>query len=108
MRSGGSYRLVLTYDDASASPGKTTADSDASEVKVVRVDEGERILQEVDFESDDPAFAGTMRMEWRLSDVDDGTMVEIIASDVPDGVGARDHAEGMASSLVNLAGYLET
>ena len=107
MTSGGSYTLVLTYDDASGSPGKTTADSDVSEVRIVRIDEGERILQEVDFASDDPAFAGTMRMEWRLSTVDGGTLVEIIASDVPAGIRARDHAEGIASSLVNLARYLE-
>ena len=107
MTSGGSYTLVLTYDDGSGSPGKTTADSDVSEVGVVRIDEGERILQEVAFVSDDPAFAGTTRMEWRLSAVDGGTLVEIIASDVPAGIRARDHAEGIASSLVNLARYLE-
>src|SRR5688572_14447300 len=56
MREGGSYRLVLTYDDASGAPGKTSADSDVSEVRIARVVPGERIVQEVDFETDDPAF----------------------------------------------------
>ncbi len=29
-RPGGSYRLVLTYEDASSAPGKTTAGSDVT------------------------------------------------------------------------------
>ncbi|MFE7504198.1 SRPBCC domain-containing protein [Promicromonospora sp. NPDC057488] len=107
MREGGSYRLVLTYDDASAAPGKTSADSDVSEVHVSRLVPGEQIATDVDFASDDPAFQGTMRMEWNLRTVDEGTDVEIVARDVPYGVRARDHAEGMTSSLTNLATYLE-
>ncbi len=107
LREGGSYRLVLTYDDASDAPGKTSADSDVSTVRVSRLVPGEQIATDVDFESDDPAFEGTMRMEWNLRDADEGTDVEIVARNVPDGVRARDHAEGMTSSLTNLATYLE-
>ena len=107
MRDGGSYRLVLTYDDASDAPGKTTAGSDASEVRVVRVVEGESLLQEVDFVSDDPSVRGTMTMGWTLRSVDEGTMVELEARDVPPGIRARDHAEGLTSSLSNLSGLLE-
>jgi hypothetical protein len=36
-----------------------------------------------------------------------GTRVSIVAQDVPDGVSAEDHAAGLASSLANLAAYLE-
>lgn len=107
MRDDGSYRLVLTYDDASDAPGKTTAGSDVSEVRVVRVVEGVSLLQEVDFVSDDPSVRGTMTMEWTLRSVDEGTMVELEARDVPVGIRARDHAEGLTSSLSNLAGLLE-
>ena len=107
MRDGGSYRLVLTYDDASDAPGKTTAGSDVSEVRVVRVVEGVSLLQEVDFVSDDPSVRGTMTMEWTLRSVDEGTMVELEARDVPPGIRARDHAEGLTSSLSNLSGLLE-
>lgn len=107
LRDGGSYRLVLTYDDAAGAPGKTDADSDVSEVRIARVVPGELIEQLVDFESDDPAFRGTMRMTWRLRDSDGGTLVEFEARDVPVGVRARDHAEGMTSSLANLAAHLE-
>jgi len=107
MREGGSYRLVLTYDDATGGPGKTSADSDASEVRVARIVPGELVVQEVDFDSDDPAFQGTMRMEWRVRSVEDGTEVELTARNVPSGVRARDHALGLTSSLANLAAHLE-
>lgn len=107
MRTGGSYRLVLTYADASGSPGKTTADSDVSEVRVVEVVPGRRVVEEVEFASDDPAFRGTMRMEWRLRPAEGGTDVEVVARDVPPGVRARDHAEGILSSLAQLAAHLE-
>ena len=107
LREGGSYRLVLTYDDASGSPGKTAADSDIAEVRIGRIVPGELVEQSVDFESDDPAVRGTMRMAWRLHRTDDGTVVELEARDVPEGIRARDHAAGMTSSLANLAAYLE-
>lgn len=107
MREGGSYRLVLTYDDPAGAPGKTTTDSDVSEVRITQLIPDECIVQEVDFESDDAAFNGTMQMEWRLRGVDEGTEVEFVARNVPVGIRARDHAEGIMSSLTNLAGYLE-
>ncbi|MCT9820808.1 SRPBCC domain-containing protein [Microbacterium sp. W1N] len=107
MREGGSYRLALVYDDASEAPGKTTADADVSDVRISRIVEGSRIVQEVDFESDDPAFQGTMTMEWRLRADREGTTVEFEARNIPSGIRARDHAEGLTSSLANLAGYLE-
>lgn len=107
LREGGSYRLVLTYDDADDAPGKTSSDSDVSEVRISRIVPGERIVQHIDFESDDPAFQGTMRMEWSLRDHAEGTVVEIVAQDVPAGVRARDHAAGLTSSLANLAAHLE-
>jgi Activator of Hsp90 ATPase homolog 1-like protein len=65
-----------------------------------------RMVQEVDFVSDDPAFAGTMRMTWPLTPVDGATLVEFIAEDVPDGISAEDHASGLSSSLSNLADHL--
>lgn len=107
VREGGSYRLVLTYADASGAPGKTSADSDAVDVRIVELVPGERVVQEVDFESDDPAFQGTMRMAWRVEPASGGTTVTVEARDVPDGIRAGDHAEGLTSSLANLAAYLE-
>jgi uncharacterized protein YndB with AHSA1/START domain len=106
-RPGGSYRMVLTYSDASRAPGKATSDSDIVEARFVDVVPGERVVQAVDFVSDDPAYAGTMIMTWEVTASGAGTRVTIVAEDVPDGISAEDHAAGLASSLTNLAAYLE-
>ena len=68
---------------------------------------GVRVVQAVDFVSDDPAYAGTMTMTWEVTAVEAGTRVDIRADDVPPGISAEDHAAGLASSLANLAAYLE-
>ena len=106
-RAGGSYRMVLTYSDASSAPGKATVDSDIVEARFVDIVPGERVVQAVDFVSDDPAYAGTMTMTWEVTAVDAGTRVDIVAEDVPDGISAEDHAAGLGSSLTKLAAYLE-
>src|SRR5436309_2708637 len=106
-RPGGSYRLALTYADASTARGKATADSDVVEARFVDIVPGVRVEQAVDFVSDDPAYAGTMTMTWELTAVDAGTRVDIRAENVPAGISAEDHAGGLASSLANLATYLE-
>jgi uncharacterized protein YndB with AHSA1/START domain len=106
-RPGGSYRMVLTYADASTAPGKAAADSDVIEARFVDIVPGVRVVQAVDFVSDDPAYAGTMTMTWEVSPVGGGTRVEIRADDVPAGISAEDHAAGLASSLANLAAYVE-
>jgi uncharacterized protein YndB with AHSA1/START domain len=107
VRPGGSYRLVLTYDDAADAAGKSTAASDIVEARYVEVVPDVRVVQAVDFVSDDRAFVGTMTMTWEVTDVEGGTRIDITAKDVPDGISAEDHATGLASSLTNLAEYLE-
>lgn len=107
-RPGGSYRLVLTYDDPSNSPGKASADSDVVEARFVELVPNVRVVQAVDFVSDDPAYAGTMTMTWQVTSVESGTRVDITAEDVPEAISAEDHAAGLASSLANLAAYLQT
>lgn len=104
---GGSYRLVLTYNDAGSGAGKANADSDVVQARFVELVPATRVVQAIDFESDDPSFAGTMTMTWELRSADRGTLVEVTAEDVPDGISAEDHAIGMASSLENLAEYVE-
>ena len=106
-RPGGSYRMVLTYADASGAPGKATADADIVEARFVDLVPDERVVQAVDFVSDDPAFAATMTMTWEVTAVEGGSRVEFRADDVPDGISAEDHAAGLTSSLANLAAYME-
>jgi uncharacterized protein YndB with AHSA1/START domain len=107
LRPGGSYRLTLTYEDASSSPGKSSAATDVVEARFVEVTPGVRVVQAVEFVSDDPAFAGTMTMTWEVSAEPGGARVSIRADDVPAGISAEDHAAGLASSLDNLATYVQ-
>ncbi len=107
LRPGGGYLLVLTYADPAGAPGKATANSDIVDARFVDVVPGVRLVQAVDFVSDDPAFAGTMTMTWEVTPVAGGSRVDIRAADVPAGISAEDHAEGLASSLRNLAAHLE-
>lgn len=106
---GGSYRLILTYADPTSSPGKSSADSDSDivEARYVDVVHNDRVVQEVDFVSDDQAFAGTMTMTWAVHAADGGTTVDFVADEVPAGISAEDHAAGLVSSLENLARYVE-
>lgn len=106
-RPGGHYRLTLIYSGAHAGAGKSSADADRVVGRFVDLIPGERIVQTAGFESDDPAFDGTMTMIWSLRPAPDGTEVTIEAFDVPPGISAEDHARGMASTLANLAAFLE-
>ncbi|RYE10376.1 MAG: ATPase [Hyphomicrobiales bacterium] len=106
LRVGGGYRMVLTYDDASAAPGKSSADSDVVEARFTALDLNREVAEAVEFVSDDPGFAGTMTMVWRLEAAATGTLVTITAHDVPEGISAADHAEGLSASLQNLAAFV--
>lgn len=106
-RAGGSYRLVLTYADGTAGAGKSSSDSDVVEASFVEVTAGERVVQAVEFESEDPAFAGTMLVTWQLSPTRRGTTVQVRAEGVPPGITAEAHVAGMESSLANLAAFVE-
>ena len=103
---GGGYRMAFVYEDASVR-GKTSANADAFEGQFVELAPGERIVEHVEFQSDDPAFAGVMTITTALVAVTDGTRVDIVCDNVPEGISAADHQEGMASTLANLAAYNE-
>lgn len=105
---GGRYRMILTYADGGAAhPGKSGADADIAEGRFIVLEPASRIVQTADFVSDDPAFAGTMTIEWTLDPVAGGTRVTVAARDVPPGISADDHVAGMTSTLVNLAEFVE-
>ncbi|SCB27215.1 SRPBCC family protein [Rhizobium lusitanum] len=107
-REGGSYRLALTYNAPDHSTrGKTSEHTDIVSGRFLEIVPDVRIVQAVDFQSDDPEFAGTMVMTWSLDVVPSGTKVTIICEDVPHGISKEDHDEGLKSTLGNLAKYLE-
>lgn len=107
-RPGGHFRMVLTYlDPADGHHGKSATGEDAVEGRFVALEPSRLIVQDIDFRSDDPAFAGTMRMTWTLARAGACTEVTIIAENVPSGITPEDHATGLAASLENLAAFVE-
>ena len=106
-RPGGSYRLILTYSDRSHGGGKATDDSDIVNARFVDIVPNARVVQAIEFVSDDPAFAGTMTMTWDVVPVGESVRVEVRAANVPPGISAEDHLVGLNSSLANLAEYTE-
>ncbi|MDE1992123.1 MAG: SRPBCC family protein [Rhizobiaceae bacterium] len=107
-REGGGCRMTLRYNDADHStPGKTSEHSDIVDCRYLELVPDKRIVQSVNFASDDPAFAGTMRMTWSLNIVPGGTEVTIVCENVPSGIAKEDHDQGLKSTLENLADYVE-
>ena len=99
--------MVLTYLNPVDSPGKTSDATDVVDVGLAELVPPERVVQTAVFEADDPSYAGTMTMTWRLAAAGAGTEVTVTATDVPPGIDQAAHEAGIASSLANLASYVE-
>ena len=106
-RPGGGFRMVLTYLDAAGGPGKTSDGTDVVDVGFAELVPPGLVVQRAVFTADDPAYAGTMTMTWRLDPAGAGTEVTVTAEDVPAGIDQAVHEAGIASSLANLASYVE-
>ena len=102
------YRMVLTYQRPPEGGGKASADSDESVVRRVRVEPARLLVEEVDFPSADPAYAGPMRMTWTFEPEPDGTVVTITAADVPAGIEQDVHVGALVAALAQLARVVET
>lgn len=106
LKEGGAVRIELAYDDASGAPGKTTGGTDVVTGRFTEVEKGVRIVQEISFDSDDPAYGESMSMSWEITAQGMSTLVVFRAEGVPDAISADDHRAGLESSLANLAAYV--
>ncbi|WP_018425914.1 SRPBCC family protein [Hoeflea sp. 108] len=104
---GGTFRMAFIYEDA-GSHGKTSDNADVFEGRFVELVPDRRVVEVIEFESDDPAFAGAMRIVTTLEPVAGDTRVTVSCEDVPPGISEDDHREGIASSLANLAAFTES
>ncbi|MBB3131452.1 uncharacterized protein YndB with AHSA1/START domain [Paenibacillus rhizosphaerae] len=105
---GGTYRMALTYlENDRTTQGKTSEDTDVVQGTFLELVPDERIVQAVVFGSDDPDFAGEMKMTWTLVADPKGTVSTIVCENVPPGIRKEDHDVGLRSTLENLALYTE-
>ena len=105
-RPGGRLHVIMTYDDPSGAPGKSTADSDVVIGRFAAADPPARLEWVTRFDATGPEGTGDMTMVWTLTAVDGGTRVAVEARDVPPTISAEDHAEGLAASLRQLADHV--
>lgn len=105
-REGGSFRISLTYDEPTAA-GKTTAHTDTYHGRFVELVPDDRIVEAVEFETDDPAMQGEMTITISLADADGGTDLLAVHDDLPPGLSAADNETGWRMSLGKLAALVE-
>ncbi len=105
-REGGTFRISLTYDIPTAT-GKTSSHTDTFHGRFVRLVPDTTVVQAVEFETEDPAMAGEMKIAYTLSDADGGTDLVWVHENVPPGVSPADNELGTRMSLDKLARLVE-
>ena len=105
-REGGTFRISLTYRDATGT-GKTAADTDTFHGRFVRLVPDELIVQTVRFETDDPVMGGEMTVTIALADRAGGTEIRYVHDGVPDAVPPVQNEHGTRMSLAKLAAIAE-
>ncbi|OLP02543.1 polyketide cyclase [Mycolicibacterium porcinum] len=105
-REGGTFRVSLHYDSPYA-VGKTSAHTDTYRGRFAELVPDERVVEVLEFESDDPAMGGEMTMTTTLRDADAGTEVMIQHDGIPDAVDPADNETGTRMALAALAEWVE-
>jgi uncharacterized protein YndB with AHSA1/START domain len=107
-REGGNFRISLTYQDPTER-GKTTAEADTFHGRFVILLANQRIEEELEFETEDPALKGEMSVTFTLSDAPHGgTEVLAVHDRLPAGLSEADNELGWRMSLRKLAGLVES
>lgn len=105
---GGGYEMSLFYPGATTgSPGKTTAREDRFRSRFVELTPYKKIIQAINFVTDNPQLTGEMMMEVALDPVASGTQVTILFTHIPPGIKPADNEAGTEQSLDKLAKYVE-
>src|SRR5207248_10785890 len=87
--------------------GKTAEDTDTFDGTFLELLHNEKIVWLTRFESDQPDFAGDMKITWTFADAPGGTQVTALCEDIPKGIRLEDNELGSKSSLRKLAAFIE-
>ncbi|WP_068188815.1 SRPBCC domain-containing protein [Mycobacterium sp. UM_CSW] len=106
-RVGGRFRMSLTYESPDRR-GKTAAATDTYHGRFVELVRDERVVEELEFETADPALGGLMRITTTLAGADGGTDVAMLHQGLPAGVSPQDNELGTRMALDKLAALVES
>ena len=105
---GGAVRVSLTYE-ALTGTGKSTAHTDTYHGRFLRLVPNQMVVEEDEFETNDPGLRGTMVSTITLADAPDGgTDVVGVHERLPPGVSAEDNETGWRMALAKLAELAES
>jgi uncharacterized protein YndB with AHSA1/START domain len=106
-RAGGTFRMSLTYNDRDQSPGgKTSEGTDTFQGRFIELIPDEKIVEVIEFESQDLRFAGEMKMTTSLYDTGQGTEITVRCEGIPAGIRPEDNEAGTEQAMQKLAKLL--
>ncbi|MBV8949255.1 MAG: SRPBCC domain-containing protein [Actinobacteria bacterium] len=105
-REGGRFRISLTYDTPTTA-GKTDSQTDSFHGTFVELVPDTKVVQRVEFETEDPALKGEMTITYTLADNGEGTDLVGVHEDLPPGVSPADNELGWTMSIDKLAALVE-
>lgn len=105
---GGGYQMSLYYPTSEEHfRGKTAEKEDRFIARFLELKPFEKIVQAINFVSEDPAFQGEMIMDVTLKPESEGTLVSFEFTNIPAGIRLEDNKAGTQSTLKKLALYVE-
>jgi uncharacterized protein YndB with AHSA1/START domain len=108
LRVGGGYVMSLFYPSSeTTSRGKTSEKEDKFTARFIELTPPHKIVQAINFDSTDPAFAGEMIMEVTLEPKETGTKITFLFKNIPPGIRPEDNEAGTLLTLEKLARYVE-
>lgn len=102
---GGRFRVSLTFQFEGPT-GKSSARTDTYHGSFRELLPNQRVVEVLEFETDDPQMQGEMTITTTLDAVDGGTLLTAIHSGLPPGISTRDNEIGWRDSLSKLARLL--
>jgi uncharacterized protein YndB with AHSA1/START domain len=105
---GGRFRISLTYrDPGHRVGGKSSEHTDTFQGRFVELAPYEKIVEAIEFETDDPSLAGEMKLTVTFAEAGPATEVTILSEDIPRGIRLEDNQAGVTESLRKLAVLVE-
>ncbi|MGE3961383.1 MAG: SRPBCC domain-containing protein [Dehalococcoidia bacterium] len=106
-REGGEVRISLRYPAGSSEAGKSGDGRDVYRARFIELEPYSRIVEAITFDSDDPRFAGEMRMTVSLVEARPGTRLTLDFDDIPPGIDVDANRLGTQQALEKLAALVD-